>query len=70
MLSIIFLYGIAQRCGVSDFSVGESPSSMLSGSAMQFLTKLMGLLLTSIVVQMLITGLLVVIPVLAASTGS
>ena len=55
---------------VSDFSVGESPSSMLSGSAMQFLTKLMGLLLASIVVQMLITGLLGVIPVIAASTGS
>ena len=38
------------------FSAGERLSSRLSASAIQVLTKVMGLLLTSIAIQMLITG--------------
>ena len=53
-----------QRCGVVllalvvylIFSAGESLSSRLSASALQVLTKVMGLLLTSIAIQMMITG--------------
>ena len=38
------------------FSAGERLSSRLSASALQVLTKVMGLLLTSIVIQMMING--------------
>jgi multiple antibiotic resistance protein len=51
------------------FSAGERLSSRLSASALQVLTKVMGLLLTSIAIQMLITGLQGAFPVLAAATG-
>ena len=51
------------------FSAGERLSSRLSASALQVLTKVMGLLLTSILIQMLITGLQGAFPVLAAATG-
>ena len=52
------------------FSAGERLSIRLSASALQGLTKVMGLLLTSIAIQMLITGLQGAFPVLAAATGS
>ena len=51
------------------FSAGERLSSRLSASVLQVLTKVMGLLLTSIAIQMLITGLQGAFPVLAAATG-
>ena len=51
------------------FSAGERLSSRLSASVLQVLTKVMGLLLTSIANQMLITGLQGAFPVLAAASG-
>ena len=44
------------------FAVGERLASRISTSALQVLTKVMGLLLTAIAVQMLINGLISVFP--------
>ena len=46
------------------FEAGEMLSSKISASALQVLTKIMGLLLTSIAVQMIFTGLSAGFPVL------
>ena len=46
------------------FEAGEMLSSKISASALQVLTKIMGLLLTSIAVQMIFTGLRAGFPVL------
>ena len=46
------------------FEAGEMLSSRISASALQVLTKIMGLLLTSIAVQMIFTGLRTGFPVL------
>ena len=46
------------------FNAGEMLSSKISQSALQVLTKIMGLLLTAIAVQMLLSGLSEAFPVL------
>ena len=46
------------------FDAGEMLSSKISSSALQVLTKIMGLLLTAIAVQMLFSGLSAGFPVL------
>jgi len=46
------------------FNAGELLSSRISESALQVLTKIMGLLLSAIAVQMLFTGLSAGFPVL------
>ena len=47
------------------FVVGERLSSRISASALQVLTKVMGLLLTAIAVEMLFSGFKAAFPVLA-----
>ena len=51
------------------FNAAEALSSAISTSALQVLTKIMGLLLTAIAVQMLITGLSSAFPSLIQSVG-
>lgn len=51
------------------FDAGDMLSSKISTSALQVLTKIMGLLLTAIAVQMLFSGLSAGFPVLKASLG-
>ena len=51
------------------FDAGDMLSSKISTSALQVLTKIMGLLLTAIAVQMLFSGLAAGFPVLKASLG-
>ena len=48
-------------------NAGEMLSSKISASALQVLTKIMGLLLTAIAIQMLFTGLNVGFPILKDS---
>ena len=52
------------------FNAAEALSSAISTSALQVLTKIMGLLLTAIAVQMLITGLSAAFPSLIQSVGT
>ena len=52
------------------FNAAEALSSAISTSALQVLTKIMGLLLTAIAVQMLITGLSSAFPSLIQSVGT
>ena len=52
------------------FNTAEALSSAISTSALQVLTKIMGLLLTAIAVQMLITGLSSAFPSLIQSVGT
>jgi len=49
------------------FNAGEMLSSKISTSALQVLTKIMGLLLTAIAIQMLFTGLSTGFPILKAA---
>ena len=51
------------------FNAGEMLSSRISTSALQVLTKIMGLLLTAIAIQMLFTGLSTGFPILKGLTG-
>ena len=51
------------------FNAGEMLSSRISTSALQVLTKIMGLLLTAIAIQMLFSGLSTGFPILKGLTG-
>ena len=51
------------------FSAGDRLASRISASALQVLTKVMGLLLTAIAIQMLINGLISVFPALSQAAA-
>ena len=51
------------------FSAGDRLASRISASALQVLTKVMGLLLTAIAIQMLINGLISVFPALSQTAA-
>ena len=51
------------------FAAGDRIASRISASALQVLTKVMGLLLTSIAIQMLINGLISVFPAMSQAAS-
>lgn len=51
------------------FVAGDRIASQISSSALQVLTKVMGLLLTAIAIQMLINGLVSVFPSLSQAAS-